>query len=184
MSGGSIIKNAAPTLAGLKSGSLFSCACGSEQRLCREIAAINRVIVKKGLRLIVMRFWQGRALLYLYRPEMLGQHLSQPGAARLLRESGYRDLHPHKCLMELIKRLREDKDFPHEIGLFLGYPVEDVRGFMEQGADNCKYCGLWRVYGDVEQARALFAAYKSCTDLWLRRFNSGVPLETLAVNLS
>lgn len=181
MSEGYIVEKAAPTLAGLKSGNLFSCDYGSKKRLIREIAAVNRIIVKKGLRLIPLRFWQGRVLLYLYRPARLRRDLTVPEAARLLKDAGYGGLSQEKCLVELIRRLRQGGDFPHEIGLFLGYPVEDVRGFMEQGAAGSKYCGLWQVYGDVQRAQSLFAAYKSCTARWVSRFNSGMPLEALAV---
>lgn len=176
-----IVEKGAPTLAGLKSGNLFSCAFGSQKQLYREIAAVNRVIVKKGLRLIPLRLREGRALLYLYRPQSLLRDLSRPEAARLLREAGYTRLSLNDCLRELIRRLRCEGDFPHEIGLFLSYPVEDVRGFMEQGAARAKLSGQWQVYGDVELARSLFAAYKSCTDRTIRRFDSGTPLEALAV---
>ena len=179
-----IVKNGAPTLSGLKSGSLFSCPCASRSRLTAELAAANRVLTKKGLRVIWLRLRQGRALIYLYRPELLRRDLARPEAARLLREAGYDDPDPRKCLAELIRRLRRGGPFPHEIGLFLGYPVEDVRGFMEQGADKSRYSGLWQVYGDVEQARCLFAAYKSCTARCLRCYNSGTPLEALAVALN
>lgn len=178
-----IVEKGAPTLAGLKSGNLFSCACASRPELIREIAAINRTLVKKGLRLILLRIHKGRALLYLYRPDLLRRDLGRPEAARLLREAGYGDADPRKCLTELIRRLRENGDFPHEIGLFLGYPVEDVRGFMEQGAAGCRFSGMWKVYGDVRQAQCLFAAYKNCTARCLSCFNSGTPLEALAVTV-
>ena len=47
----------------------------------------------------------------------------------------------------LINKLNS-KDFPHEIGIFLGYPLKDVVGFMGYG--NYKFCKTryWRVYGD------------------------------------
>lgn len=39
-----------------------------------------------------------------------------------------------RCVAELIRRVRHEEDFPHEIGLFLGYPSEDVSGFIKHGA--------------------------------------------------
>ena len=39
--------------------------------------------------------------------------------------------------------------FPHEMGVLLGYPVEDVRGFMEQNGQNALYQGYWKVYAHV-----------------------------------
>jgi hypothetical protein len=81
-----------------------------------------------------------------------------------LRSLGYPDASRlEDCALALSRRLAESPDFPHEIGFFLGYPPEDVLGFMEHGGKNCKLCGQWKVYGDVEMARALFSEFNSCT---------------------
>ena len=53
----------------------------------------------------------------------------------------------------------ESGEFPHEVGLFLSYPPEDVKGFIDHRANDFKCAGLWKVYGDVEQARAAFRLY-------------------------
>lgn len=50
-----------------------------------------------------------------------------------------------RCVAELIRRVRHEEDFPHEIGLFLGYPSEDVSGFIKHGAKNSKCVGTWKV---------------------------------------
>ena len=36
----------------------------------------------------------------------------------------------------------ESGEFPHEVGLFLGYPPEDVKGFIDHRANNFKCAGL------------------------------------------
>ena len=83
--------------------------------------------------------------------------------------------------MQLIKRMCADEEFPHEIGLFLGYPPEDVRGFIENGAENCKCVGCWKVYGNVEAAKKTFAKYKKCTDVYSRQQANGKSVERLTV---
>lgn len=55
----------------------------------------------------------------------------------------------------------ESGEFPHEVGLFLSYPPEDVKGFIDHRTNNFKCAGLWKVYGDEEKARSLFAKYKN-----------------------
>ena len=62
----------------------------------------------------------------------------------------------------LSERMRANNGFPHEIGVFLGYPPEDVMGFVRNKGKNYKYNGYWKVYGDVEQCKRRFAAYDSC----------------------
>ena len=55
----------------------------------------------------------------------------------------------------------ESGEFPHEVGLFLSYPPEDVKGFIAHRANDFKCAGLWKVYGNEEKARSLFAKYKN-----------------------
>ena len=37
------------------------------------------------------------------------------------------------------------------MGLFLSYPPEDVKGFIDHRANDFKYAGLWKAYGDEEK---------------------------------
>ena len=46
----------------------------------------------------------------------------------------------------------------------LGYPAEDVQGFIENETKECKCVGCWNVYGDVEQAQKKFELY-----IWYQR---------------
>lgn len=88
---------------------------------------------------------------------------------------------PERCVIQLIKRLGESDEFPHEIGLFLGYPPEDVRGFIENGSDGCKCTGYWKVYGDARAAQEMFAKYKKCTDVYCAQHAHGRSLWQLTV---
>ena len=158
-----VIQHAAPTLAGIKTGNLFPCFFSSPQAMVRDLRAINQVLVPRGLRLLPLRRDNTRVLLYLFRPAALSRDLSRGEARRLLRQAGYQDLAQHACLRELKRRLQAGGTFPHEIGLFLGYPPEDVAGFMTHQGKHCKCVGCWKVYGDEAAPRRQFAAYKSCT---------------------
>lgn len=141
---------------------------------------LNRKLVPKGLRLLLLRFTEKRALMYLYRPSRLSQDLSHSLADRLLREHGYDTGSCERCLCQLIRRLRTQKEFPHEIGLFLGYPPEDVLGYMEDPFA-CKCVGIWKVYGNEAQARQLFAQFKKCTQVYRDQWTKGKAIERLTV---
>ncbi len=169
MSEDTVIRHGAPTLAGMKTGNLFPCFFSSPQALAEELRAMNRVLVPRGLRLVPLRREKGRALLYLFRPAALSRDLAQEEVRRLLRQAGYRDLGQGACLAELRRRLGAGGDFPHEIGLFLGYPPEDVAGFVRHRGKGCKCVGCWKVYGDEAAARRQFAAFKACTANYCQR---------------
>ena len=169
----------APTLAGLKTGSLFSCPFRDEGALHGRLTSLNRSLRGKGLAVIPLRYRDGRALLYVYRRTRLTRDLSRDEARGLLSQRGYAPDRPSSCIARLIRKLEHGGDFPHEIGLFLGYPPEDVTGFL--AGKTPKLSGLWKVYGNAEAAKARFAEYRRCTEAYRAQLSFGTPLERLAV---
>ena len=176
-----IVRHCAPTLAGIKTASLFTCPFESREALLESIRQLNKRFVSKGLRLLPLRFSDQKALIYLYRPAKLRSDLSHATAEALLRSHGYDTGSCEKCVVHLVKKLRQQEDFPHEIGLFLGYPPEDVHGFIEQGPDLCKCTGCWKVYGDEESAKKKFAQYKKCTRVYWNQWAKAKDIERLTV---
>ena len=181
MSEETIVRNAAPTLAGLKSGNLFTCDYNSRSALEAEVRKYNAALAPKGIVMLILRWSERKALIYLFRPGMLRRDLSGSEALPILAAAGYEGLSMAQCLRRLRDRLSVNTDFPHEIGLFLSYPPEDVRGFIEHRDTGCKQIGCWRVYSDVEAAEEKFRQFKMCTDSYCRRSAMGVPMERLAV---
>ncbi len=176
-----LVRHCSPTLAGMKAGSLFSCDFPSQEALCQEIRQLNRILVPKGLSVLPLRFKDGKALIYVYRPGSLSALLQDTTAAGILADCGYRDSGVVHCVCHLCSRFRSGEDFPHEVGLFLGYPPEDVRGFIDHKACDYKCVGCWKVYGDEQAARETFARYKRCTDVYCHQWQQGKSIEQLTV---
>lgn len=176
-----LIRQCAPTLAGIKTGSLFPCPYESREELMADVRAFNRKFAARGLCLLPLRWRSGHALLYLYRPAELRRDLQNASALEILAEAGYSCKSCERCVTRLIRRLRESTEFPHEIGLFLSYPPEDVRGFIENQAQNFKLSGLWKVYGDPVRAEALFEKYRKCTEIYCKLWRQGSRLDRLAL---
>lgn len=180
MSDAMIVRHCAPTLASLKAGSLFSCAFASLEALYASLRQLNRRLQGKGLRALPLRFRDGMGLIYLYRPGLLCTALRDEQAAALLAECGYDGADTDRLVKRLQDRLAAEAEFPHEIGLFLGYPPSDVEGFMHR-RDEAKCTGPWKVYGDVEAAQATFRQYRQCTHSALQRLAQGCGIEQLAM---
>ncbi|MBQ8922846.1 MAG: DUF3793 family protein [Oscillospiraceae bacterium] len=177
-----MIRHCAPTLAGMKTGSLFSYAPEQGENIRDEIRSLNRRLSAKGLRVLPLCMQKQRVLIYVYRPGKLREDFAAEEIRALLAECGYCGGKPEQCVAALMRRLRSQGDFPHEIGLFLGYPPEDVIGFIRHKDCGCKCVGCWRVYGDVRKAETLFARYKRCTDQFLTAWKNGSTVEQLAVS--
>ena len=176
-----LIRNCSPTLAGIKPGNLFSCKYPSQRALMQYIRRINRTLVPKGVRVMVMRAEEGSALIYVFRYTALEKLLRDQKIFGILRYFGYRERRVEPCLCRLLSRCQDRLDFPHDIGLFLGYPPEDVWGFIQNKAQNPKCTGFWKVYGDPESARKTFDRYRRCTHAYCTHFEHGKDIDRLTV---
>ncbi len=76
-------------------------------------------------------------------------------------------------------RMKKNTGFPHEVGVILGYPVEDVIEFEKHGGQGCKYCGCWKSYCDVEKAKKCQCKYKACISMCDRMYEQGYSLKQI-----
>jgi hypothetical protein len=176
-----IVKYCSPTLAGLKSGNVFSVPCEDLQDMQYEIRSLNQRLAAKGIKIIPLRYSCKRCLLYVFRPTALKCDLADEQAYKILKDLGYKSCHPGECIGSLLKRLNSSRQFPHEIGLFLGYPPEDVCGYIKNKGKRSKCTGHWQVYGDENVALARFESFKRCTQIFCKMAALGLPIEELAV---
>ena len=180
MSDYQLVRYCAPTLAGLKTGSLFTLHFTKED-FRQDITAFNRSMRKKGIRIIPLKVSDSYALIYLYRPDMLNKDLKDPVAVSILKRFGYSISSSDRCVVDLVRRLNSSPVFPHEIGLFLGYPPADVDGFINNPNEGFYETGYWKVYSNVESARLAFRRFKECTEEYDRKLKEGRTLEQLVV---
>ena len=102
-----LIRQGAPTLAGIKTGSLFPCPCEDREALLSDIRKLNRRLSPKGLCLLPIRFLAGQALLYLYRPAELRRDLRDAQASELLRQAVYGDEKKARSLFKEYRKCTE-----------------------------------------------------------------------------
>ncbi len=169
-----------PTLTAVKCASLINCEYETKQKLNDDILHMDKRLSKKGIHMMVLSYpGKNHALIYMFRPKLLQEALDVPDTRELMKEMGYSDHRIGCCLNVLRNKFVSSHQFPHEIGCFLGYPSEDVIGFMKN--EKCVYHGMWKVYGNVEEAKKKFALYEHVTQRCTALFQSGMPLEEIAV---
>ncbi len=176
-----LIEYCAPTLAGMKCGNLFTYYFSSLNGALKELTAVSRKLSVKGVFLEVLSWREGAVMLYVYRPALLERELKKEGILELLAGYGYKDYDIAGRLLHLKERLRECPCFPHEIGIFLGYPLEDVIGFIRYKGKNCKCSGFWKVYGNEGETRRYFEKLRKCTSIYLQVFAAGRSLLDMTV---
>lgn len=176
-----LIGNCAPTLAGLKSANLFRYRYRDADTVLAELSEVNRLLNERGVYVEALCWEPNAVLVYAYRRSHLERELQGEQAREILSRYGYPLGELEGSLTFLKKRLRGYTCFPHEIGIFLGYPPEDVKGFIENRGKNCQYCGLWKVYGNAQERRKLFCKLQKCSEVYLRVFAEGRELTQMTV---
>lgn len=148
-----LVSSCAPTLAGIKAGNLFSYAADALQ-MNAFFHHWNQQLSDKGVRLCILRHREGRSLILVYRYSALQRILATPENLSFLAEHGYAGCrNADDCLQILAVRVVAAESFPHEIGLFLGYPLHDVKGFIANKGENACCCGCWKVYARQTEAK-------------------------------
>lgn len=179
-----LIEHCAPTLAKAKTANLFRYHIGGHESIENTAARWDSQLFQYGVHVRIIKY-STRAndcLIYVSRENALKKDLKRAGVGSFLKECGYDHCNTlDEYLLHLSVRLKEYDIFPHEIGLFLGYPVEDVIGFVENEGRNYHYLGFWKVYSDLGSARKCFEHYKKCTDIYKKLYENGRTIIQLTV---
>ena len=155
----------APVTAGLKCASLVNLSRG--QNILRDWLDVREELSKSlSVDFAEMSVSECSVLLLIYRERALLRALLMDGVQDFLAQFGYEgdceSVTPHITgLRERFSRAsRDSQRMPHEVGVFLDYPLEDVKGFIENGGRNAKFTGYWKVYGNEIEAMRRFEAFK------------------------
>ncbi|MBO6302823.1 MAG: DUF3793 family protein [Ruminiclostridium sp.] len=162
----------APTLLGIKCASLVSLS-RLEFDLGVHLRIFNRRTAGKGLKIRIMHVCDTRCVMLVYNERKLAERLNEKQTAAMLRDEGYDVGAGLDAMLERLSERMESCGFPHEIGLFLDYPAEDVKGFIENNGENYKLCGCWKVYGSEDSARRTFENYEKCRRFLCNKLNEG-----------
>lgn len=161
----------APLLTGIKVSNLLIVP-HSKQR------AVTARFQKTALSCCPLCVTDEKGTFLLYHKEKLLQYLEDDASREILRLTGYLSYDLEEILRELSARycdyIKYRQVFPHEIGVFLGYPVEDVLGFINNQGRNYLYIGYWKVYGNLTEAMHLFEKYRQAKQLVIRMISQGV----------
>lgn len=176
-----LIEHCSPTLASLKTANLVNVLFDDEAFLTSSVEKINNELQDTGVCLLVLKKSENSALVYAVRKSKLAHDLQQDGVSDLLRDYGYCNTDVEACIERLKSRLSCTEEFPHEIGIFLGYPLDDVKGFIENAGKNSKCTGCWKVYCNECEAIKTFAKFNKCKEVYTKLWLKGRSIAKLTV---
>ncbi len=122
----------------------------------------------------------------VYNKELLKDVLNRHCQNIILKENGYmegKEYFGHN-IRNLKMRFRKFKlnnnfDFPHEVGVFLGYPIIDVEEYIKNKGQNYMLCGYWKVYHNIEEAGRTFEFFRKLRDEAVELFFTGKELSDI-----
>ena len=160
----------APLLAGLKPSNLLIIPMGME-------AVLRHSLRGTRIAMYLLSEYDGKQVFLLYKVNELIVYLTEQNVQRLLLDLGYEGGELYSLLQRVSKKYtahkQEKEAFPHELGLLLGYPAVDVKGFMEQAGKNFLYSGYWKVYGHVRETVLLFKKFGRAKEYVVRLVKQG-----------
>ena len=166
----------APLISGLKVSNLLIISAEDE--------ALVRVILRRsGISFFRLLRTGEKVTFLLFRKNPLEAYLKQQEVETMLVEAGYAELSLGNILSTFQIRyahyMSAGGRFPHEMGLLLGYPAEDVKGFVENEGKNFLYSGYWKVYADVEEKRRLFQKFENAKETVIQLLSYGVGIQDI-----
>ncbi len=176
-----LVEYCSPTLAGIKPANMFSTNYDSLYELRVAIDKANSLLSANGIAISILNIKEARVLLYVYRYSSIERILERYEIQEFLSSCGYSIYSPETALEYLRIRISKLDCFPHEIGIFLGYPLEDVKGFIRERGCNYKCSGCWKVYSSETEALRYFEKLEKCKEEYKRLYRQGISIQELTV---
>lgn len=166
----------APLLAGIKVSNILIITPDNK-------ANIIKIFEGSQISFYLLYESEKRTIFLLYDSNGLENYLKCKSVVDFLEEADYQNLQLQFILQEFSRRFCEYMNqrhlFPHEMGLLLGYPVEDVRGYVANQGRHCLYPGYWKVYHNVDFALSVFENYNKAQDYIIRLVAQGVRIQCI-----
>ena len=171
----------APVISGIKISNLLTI-------LAKSLRELSVVLKKTELSFRILYPGRERLVILIYRETELKEYLEREEVMAFIDECGYETSDISKIFPVFVKRymryMELKQDFPHELGLFLGYPIEDVEGFIKENGKNYLYSGYWKVYKDAELKIRLFKNYEKVQTEIVRLLYEGLDIMDIITNYS
>ena len=172
-----LILQCAPFLKGIK----IACILNITEENSREL---YEILEGTGIKFKILTRNHGKCLVFLYRRESFSRYLKRTDVREFLGSYGYEDVEPEKMLERLSKRVCQYSDgeicFPHEIGAFLDYPIDDVKCFIEKDGKDSLFSGYWKVYNNPGRAKMIFWAYDKAKTSAVNEYLIGKSIRDIA----
>lgn len=176
-----ILYSAGPTLMKEKASTLLNFSDGNHHLRSSWDRYKGEVLNRFKVEFIELKKDAHSTWVLFYDRETLEDVIRGERNIEFLARFGYRnEMNIEECLLKLSRRF--EYCCPHEIGIFLGYPLDDVVFFINGSKGKCKMTGYWKVYDNIEEAKNTFDKYDRIRADFINLMISGVRPTDVYIN--
>lgn len=124
-----------------------------------EILKLKEIVLRKGTK---------AEIILIYNEENLLNCINKKDNKEFLNKLGYDLTLTLEENLDILVYRYEKYHCPHELGVFLGIPIEDVIDFMECSDKKCLMCGYWKVFNNYNNAKDIFNKYEISKNIMIK----------------
>lgn len=175
-----LVYHCSPALLGIKSANLINVSIDKYPNIFNELEELNRLFNPRII-FTILHVTNKHVLILVYRKNKLAKTIFNDNSYSYLLKYNYPILKDLDVYLECLKQrlISSGKNnFPHEIGVFLGYDLNDIIEF-QNGNKNCLLVGYWKVFSDLENKKKIFNQYNKCISTVYSLIEKGYDLENI-----
>ena len=132
---------------------------------------------------IDLRECDNALIILIYDEEQLKKYIFREENKAFLMKLGYYEEEKIDSYMEKLKERYNEFKCPHELGVFLGFPIDDVKDFMECTKKKCLACGYWMGFDNYNTAKKIFNTYDRIKEHTMEHILKGSSSHKVVYNL-
>jgi Protein of unknown function (DUF3793) len=179
-----LLFNSSLVIAGIKPSVTIAINKNSGNTYKNWIIHGNEFLNKANLEFICLRENDTSLILLIFNRVILGKYIFQEENTNFLEGIGYKSNKDLDYYLDKLKIRYKQYNCPHELGIFLGIPVNDVIDFMECSSKKCLGLGYWKIYNNYDKAIDTFRKYDEVRNTTINEIISGIPLDKVIKNIS
>jgi len=169
----------APTIFGVKPSVLLTLK-DSKQEVANDLFTFymnNKEYIRRTLNIGIFELKNCGycAKVMFFKKNLLEEAVCNKARKHYLKSFGYSKCKDIGEFLDVLKERFNSDDFPHEIGIFLGYPLKDVAGFVNC-PEKCRKVKKtpWKVFGNVDQSLRLIESHKNAQNSMKQIFDKQI----------
>ena len=154
-----LIYNASLVISGVKPSATITIKKDKENLYDKWIKYGIDFLESIDIQYINLRECSNALIILIYNKDQLSKYVFRKDNKKFLMQLGYFNKNEINNYLYMLKSRYKEFNCPHELGIFLGFPLNDVMDFMNCKNKKCLSCGYWLVYNNLQEAKETFSMY-------------------------